>query len=309
MVIDLVMCKMKHDEILHFEIYIKYLETYFSRAVKNNYSISVLSKGFETVENVSRTDSLPTWIVRIRQLMWRSWWRSSRPGWSVILWCSTMMIERPGPCGTAPCMMRRATSTGLRRFIARSAWWLHNTIATRPLRRQRGRSWKLWGQERPSQWGSGSELSRIFTPMSRLFCQGRRVISNICVFSVGVEPVCLSSSACLGIAIWISIIIWQSTEQSPCPGMRKCHRPTYGTIHGWWEMEWKRSRSWPLKWSSVVWTWFWKNLIRTWLVAHPWLLHSSQLSTCNTEIFCDNASQMISYTYICIHIYIIYIYT
>lgn len=60
MVIDLVMCKMKHDEILHFEIYIKYLETYFSRAVKNNYSISVLSKGFETVENVSRTDSLPT---------------------------------------------------------------------------------------------------------------------------------------------------------------------------------------------------------------------------------------------------------
>lgn len=182
MAIDLVMCKMKHDEILHFEIYIKYLETYFSRAVKNNYSISVLSKGFETVENVSRTDSLPTWIVRIRQLMWRSWWRSSRPGWSVILWCSTMMIERPGPCGTAPCMMRRATSTGLRRFIARSAWWLHNTIATRPLRRQRGRSWKLWGQERPSQWGSGSELSRIFTPMSRLFCQGRRVISNICVF-------------------------------------------------------------------------------------------------------------------------------
>ena len=107
--------------------------------------------------------------------MWRSWWRSSRPGWSVTSWRSRMMIERPGPCGTAPCMMRRATSTGLRPFIARSAWWLHNMSATRPLRRRRSRSWKLWGLERPWQWGSGSELTRIFMPMSRLFCQGRRV--------------------------------------------------------------------------------------------------------------------------------------
>ena len=32
-------------------------------------------------------------------------------------------------------------------------------------------------------------------------------IKYMCFFSVGVEPVCLSSSACLGIAIWISIII------------------------------------------------------------------------------------------------------
>ena len=215
--------------------------------------------------------------------MWRSWWRSSRPGWSVTLWCSRMMIERPGPCGTAPCMMRRATSTGLRPFIARSAWWLHNTSATRPLRRRRSRSWKsgVWkgrdsGEVDPSLQESSCRCQGCYVK-----AEGSYQIHVL--FLVGVEPVGLSSGACLGIVIYgfhelFAIIIWQGTEQSPCPGMRKCHRLTYGTIHGWWEKEWKRSRGCPLKWSYVVWTWFWKNLIRTWLAAHPWLLHSSQLA-------------------------------
>ena len=53
------------------------------------------------------------------------------------------------------------------------------------------------------------------------------------------------------------------TRQMPCPGLRRCPRHICGTIHGWWEREWKQSRNCLLKWSYAVWTWFWKRPVRT----------------------------------------------
>ena len=92
------------------------------------------------VETPSMCDSLSTRIGRMGPSMWTSWWRSSRPAWSVTLLGSRMMIGRPGACGTAPCMMRRATGTGLHPFIARSALWLRSSSGTGHMRRRRSRS-------------------------------------------------------------------------------------------------------------------------------------------------------------------------